>query len=91
MRRCVKRLAERLRSCVKLGETLEKGLSESLCDSLGGRCGEILFKKLYEMFNADMLQVYFRQASSRIQESLNLSQLPSPDEGLVILGCQNKK
>ena len=36
------------------------------------------------MFDPNMLQVYFRQASSKIQEGLNLSQLPSPDEGLVL-------
>ena len=43
----------------------------------------MLCTRLCEMLDPDMLQVYFRQASSRIQESLNLSQLPSPDEGLV--------
>ena len=37
-----------------------------------------------EVLDPNMLQVYFRQASSRTQESLNLSQLPSPDEGLVL-------
>ena len=52
-------------------------------ERLGERFGEMLCKRLCEMLDPDMLQVYFRQASSRIQESLNLSQLPSPDGGLV--------
>ena len=43
----------------------------------------MLCKRLCEMLDPDMLQVYFRQAFSRIQESLNLLQLSSPDEGLV--------
>ena len=59
-----------------LGETWEEGLSKRL----GERFGEMLCKKLCEMLDADMLQVYFRKASSRIQESWNLSQLPSPDK-----------
>ena len=45
--------------------------------------GEMLFKKLCEMLDADMIQVYFRQASIRIQEIYNLLQLLSPDKGLV--------
>ena len=46
--------------------------------------GEMLCKRLCEMLDPNMLQVYFRQASSRIQEGLNLSELLSPDEGLVL-------
>ena len=69
--------------CVKLGETLGEGLNERLHERLGERFGEILCKRLYEMLDPNMLQVYFRQASRRIHESFNLSQLPSPDEGLV--------
>ena len=48
-----------------MGETLEEGLSESL----GERFGEFLCKIMCEMLDADILQLYFRQASSRIQES----------------------
>ena len=55
-------------SC-RLCEALEGGLSERLCKRLGERFGEMLRKKLCEMLDADMIQVYFRQASSRIQES----------------------
>ena len=44
-------------------------LSERLCERLDGRFGEILCKKLCEMLDVDMLQVHFRQAFSRIQES----------------------
>ena len=36
-----------------------------------------------EMLDPNMILVSFWQSSSMIQESLNLSQLPSPDEGLV--------
>ena len=64
-------------------EKLEDGLRERLCERLGERFSEMLCKKLCEVLDADMLQVYFRQASSRIQETWNLSQVPSPDEGLV--------
>ena len=64
---------------------MEEGLSERLRERLGERFGEMLCTRLCEMLDPDMLQVYFRQASSRIQESLNLSQLPSPEEGLVFL------
>ena len=67
-----------------MGETLREGRSERLRERLGERFGEMLCTRLCEMLDPDMLQVYFRQASSRIQESLNLSQLPSPDEGLVL-------
>ena len=63
----------------EVGETLGEGLIEWLHDRLGKRFGEMLC----EMLDSDMLKVHFRQASSRIQDSLNLSQLPSPDEGLV--------
>ena len=73
--RCCVRLGERFRSCVKLCETLGEVLSERLC--------ERLLKRLCEMLDPDILQVYFRQASSRIQESLDLSQLPRPEKGLV--------
>ena len=55
---------------------MEEGLSERLRRRLGERFGEMLCKKLCEMLDSDMLQVYFMQASSRIQES----QLPSHDE-----------
>ena len=58
---------------------MEEGLSERLRERLGERFGDMLWKELCELLDLDMLQVYFRQASSRIQESLNLSQLPSPD------------
>ena len=68
----------------RLGETLGEGLSERLCEMLGERFGEMLCTRLCEMLDPDMFQVYFRQASSRIQKSLNMLQLPSPDEGLVI-------
>ena len=54
------------------------------CVRLDERFGDVLCKKLGKMFDADILQVYFGQASSRIQESLNFSQLPSPDKGLVL-------
>ena len=64
-----------------LSESLLRVLCEKLEDGLSERLGEMLCKKLCEMLDADMLQVYFRQASSRVQESYNLSQLPSPDEG----------
>ena len=42
----------------------------------------MLCKRLRDMLDPNMLQVCFRQASSMIQESVNLSQLLSPDEGL---------
>ena len=63
-----------------MGKTLGKGLSERLPDMLG----EMLCKRLGEVLDLYMLQVWFRQASILIQESLNLLQLPSPDEGLVL-------
>ena len=66
-----------------MGETLEEGLSERLCERLVDRFGEMLCNKLCAMLDADMLQVYCRQASSRFQESYNLSQLPSPDKGFM--------
>ena len=56
------------------------GLSERLCE----RFGDMLCLKLGEMFDQEMLQAV-RQASTMIQVSLNLSQLPSPDEGFVSL------
>ena len=62
-----------------MGETLREELSERLPDM----CGEMLCKRMGEVLDLYMLQVCFRQASSLIQESLNLSQLPSPDEGLI--------
>ena len=61
----------------RLVETLGEGLSE--------RFGEMLCKRFGEMLDPNMLQLYFRQASWRIQESLYLSQLPSPDEDLVFV------
>ena len=67
MRSCVKRFGERIRSCLKLGETLREGQSERLRERLGERFGEMLCTRLCEMLDPDMLQVYFRQASSRIQ------------------------
>ena len=48
---------------------MEEGLSERLRERLGERFGEMLWKELCELLDLDMLQVYFRQASSRIQES----------------------
>ena len=36
-----------------------------------------------EILVPNIILVSFCQSSSMIQESLNLSQLPSPDEGLV--------
>ena len=85
MRSCVERLDERPRSSVKfcelrLSEKLGCGLNERLHERLGERLGEILCRRLNEMLDSNMLQ-----ASRRIQKSLNLSQLPSPDEGLVLL------
>ena len=67
-----------------MGETLREGRSERLRERLGERFWEMFCTRLCEMLDPDMLQVYFRQSSGRIQESLNLSQLPSPDEGLVL-------
>ena len=61
--------------------TLGEGLIERLHKRLGERFG--VRKRFGEMLDPNMLQLYFRQASSRIQESLNLSQLLSPDKGLV--------
>ena len=52
-------------------------------------CGEMLCKRMGEVLDLYMLQVCFRQASSLIQVSLNLSQFPSPEEGLVCLNCAN--
>ena len=70
-----------------MGKALGDGLIERLCERLRERLrerlGEMLRKRLCKMMDPNMIQVYFRQASSRIQESLYLSQLPSPDEGLV--------
>ena len=67
----------------KFGE----GLSERLHERLGERFGELLCKKLGDILDPNMLQVYFRLASSMIQESLNLLPLPSPDEGIVNDNC----
>ena len=64
---------------VRLAETLGEGLSERLLERQVERFGEMLCKRL----DQNIIQVYFRQGSSRIQESLNLLQLPSPDVGLV--------
>ena len=54
-----------------------------LCKVVGDKLykglGDMLCKRLGET-----LYQNFTQALSRIQESLNLSQLPSPDEGLVL-------
>jgi hypothetical protein len=44
---------------------MEEGLSERLRE----RLGEMLCKKLCEILDSDMLQVFFRLASSRIHES----------------------
>ena len=52
---CVKRLGERFRSCVKLGETLKEGLSERLRERLGERFDEMVCKKLCDMSDADIL------------------------------------
>ena len=68
-----------------MGETLREGRSERLRERLGERFWEMFCTRLCEMLDPDMLQVYYRQASRRIQEGLNLSQLLSPDEGLVLL------
>ena len=80
-----------------MGETSVEGLSERLCERLGERFGEILCKKLCKMLDPNMLHVYFRKTFRRIQESLNLSQLQSPDECLVctlqsfmLCGCFRK-
>ena len=59
-------------------------MGDTLGDGLVERVREMLCKRLGEMLDPNMLQVYFRQASSRIQEGLNLSELLSPDEGLVL-------
>ena len=64
-------------------EEQSEGLHVWLCE----RSGEMLFTRLCEMLDPDMLQVYFSQASIMIQESWNLSQLPSPDKGLVFLSA----
>ena len=69
-----------------MSEKLGERLSERLRKRLGERFGEMLCKSFGEMLDPNMLQLYFRQASSRIQEGLNLLQLPSPDEGLIIKG-----
>ena len=45
----------------------------------------LLCKRFGEMLDPNLLQLDFRQASSRIHEFLNLLQLSSPDEGLVNL------
>ena len=63
-----------------LVETMGEGLSERLRQRL---YGEMLWKRFGELLDPNMLQLYSRQASSRIQESLNMSKLPSPDEGLL--------
>ena len=47
-----------------------EGLSERLRNRLGERFGEMLCKRLGEMLDQNVLQVYFRETSSRIQESL---------------------
>ena len=60
--------------CVRFGE-----LSDRLCE----RLGEMLCDRKDEMLDPNMILVSFWQSSSMIQESLKLSQLPSPDEGLV--------
>ena len=66
-------------------ETLGKGLSD--------RFGGMLCKRLCEMLDPNMFQVYFRQTISRIQERFNLLKLPSLDEGLVNYqsGLESKK
>ena len=66
-----------------MGETLGDGLIERVREMLHERFGEMFCKRFFEMLDTNMLQVYFRQASSKIQEGLNFSQLPSPDKGLV--------
>ena len=66
-----------------MGEILGDELSERVCERLDKRFFKMLCKRLCEILDGKMLQVNFRQASSRNQESLNLSHLPSPDEGLV--------
>jgi hypothetical protein len=76
LRCCVERLDERSISSVKIGEQrlserLGDGLNERLRKRLGERLGKTLWKRLYEMLDPNMLQVYFREASRRIQESLN--------------------
>ena len=63
-------------SCERLGETL----GEALGETLGERFGDMLYKRLGD---PNVVQGFFRQALSTIQESLNLSRLPSPDKGLV--------
>ena len=69
----------------------EKSWGERSCVWLGGcaigrgaegEIGDMLCLRIGEMFDQKMLQA-FRQASTMIQESLNLSQVPSPDGCLV--------
>jgi hypothetical protein len=55
-------------------------LNERLHKRLGEKFGKILCKGLYDMLDPNMLHVYFRQASRRIQEILNLFQFPNPDD-----------
>ena len=67
------------------GVLCEKLFKDDGCDIGRGTFREVGLYVVQEMLDLDMIQVYFRQAYSRIQESLNLLQLPSPDEGLVLL------
>ena len=46
------------------------------------RLDEMMCKRLCEMLESNMLHVYCRKSSGKVQESLNLSHLLSPDEGI---------
>ena len=72
VRSCVKRLGERLRSCVKLAELkvgwdIGRGTEWEVAWEAGSEVLWDVVQGLCEMLDPDMLQVYFRQASSRIQ------------------------
>ena len=54
---------------LRLGETMEEGMNDRFCERLGERFGEMQRKKLCEMLDADMLQVYLGQAFNMIHES----------------------
>ena len=66
MRSCVKRFGERIRSCVKLGETLREGQCERLSERLCERFGEMLCTRLCEIlcwkYTSGKLPVGFKRA-----------------------------
>ena len=53
--------------------------SDRLCE----RFDEMMLNRKDDMLDPNMILVSFWQSSSMIQLSLNQSQLPRPDEGLV--------